>query len=125
MPRIYSWKVPVHQIFYNLISNALKFSDPKKSHPQIIIKYEETKDDHIFHVKDDGVGINSDYHEKIFVLFQRLANTSTTSGTGIGLALVKKIIDNLGGTIEVSSQEGKGTTFTFTIPKLKEETNKQ
>ncbi len=125
MPVIYSWKVPVQQVFQNLVSNALKFSDPKKLHPQITINYEELKDVHLFHVIDDGIGIHADYHEKVFVIFQRLANSKTTGGTGIGLALVKKIIDNLGGTIKITSEEDKGTTFSFTIPKLKAEPHKK
>lgn len=118
LPTIYSWKVPVHQIFYNLISNALKFSNPEKS-PQITIEYEENETTYLFRVRDNGIGIDPDYHEKIFVIFQRLDHAVKTAGTGIGLALVKKIVDNLGGEIWVDSEVGKGTTFSFTLPKMK------
>jgi light-regulated signal transduction histidine kinase (bacteriophytochrome) len=68
-------------------------------------------------VTDNGIGIAKEYHERVFVIFQRLHNREEYSGTGIGLAIVRKIITNLGGKIWIDSAPGEGTTFHFTVPK--------
>ncbi|ESU25775.1 Bacteriophytochrome [Flavobacterium limnosediminis JC2902] len=116
LPVITSYRSPILQVFQNLIGNALKYSRPNV--PVVIeVTAEEYPDEWQISVKDNGVGIDKDYHEKIFILFQRLHVREEYKGTGIGLAIVKKILDNLGGKIWVASEEGQGSTFYFTLPK--------
>lgn len=109
-------KSPTYQIFQNLISNALKYQKENVS-PVIQIKYTETETDRQFMVTDNGIGIDPEYFDRIFILFQRLHRKEEFSGTGMGLTITKKIVENLGGKIWVESAEGKGSTFYFTIPK--------
>ena len=106
----------LRQLFQNLIANALKFS---KSHvrPNIWISAEEQPEHWKFRVRDNGIGINKEFHQRIFLLFQRLHSQDQIEGTGIGLALCKKIIDQHRGKIWVESEEGIGTSFFFTISK--------
>lgn len=115
-PKILSYKTPIRQVLQNLISNALKYHS--KNIPTII-KIEVKEEDKFwqFAVKDNGIGINEEYHQKIFIIFQRLHNKDEYSGTGMGLAICKKIVENLGGKIWVEAEEGKGSTFYFTILK--------
>ncbi|GEO19765.1 hypothetical protein CQA01_02990 [Cyclobacterium qasimii] len=103
-------------LIQNLISNSLKYSDPDRP-PIIHFTMEEREKDYLFQIIDNGIGIDSNYFDKIFVLFQRLQNQYTGHGTGMGLAIVKKVTDILGGEIWVASEVGKGTVFTFTLPK--------
>lgn len=103
-------------LLQNLITNALKYSDPNRP-PQIHFSMEERVNDYVFKLSDNGVGIEAEYFDKIFILFQRLHHKDTDKGTGMGLAIVKKITDILGGDIWVSSEVGKGSVFTFTLPK--------
>ena len=116
LPVISTFKTPVRQVFQNLINNSLKYQQ-KEVKPCVTISFTETNDHWQFSVADNGIGISDKYFEKIFVLFQRLHNKDEYSGTGIGLAITKKIIENMGGEIWVNSTVGKGTTFYFTIPK--------
>ena len=109
---------PVRQVFQNLIHNGLKYQK-QNAVPQITIGSKELTSLWQFSVADNGIGIDAAYFNKIFVIFQRLHNMNEYSGTGIGLAVTKKIIDNIGGTIWVESELGKGSTFYFTIPKYK------
>ncbi|MFO7825548.1 MAG: ATP-binding protein [Cyclobacterium sp.] len=111
-----------HSSFYflllqNLIGNALKYSKPNLP-PKIHISVEEKENEWLFQVEDNGIGIDQAYFEKIFILFQRLHQRETYQGTGMGLAIVKKIITNLGGKIWVKSTPDEGSTFLFTLPKL-------
>jgi len=116
LPVIYQLKSPVLQIFQNLISNAIKYS--KEGVPPMIEVVASDEGDYwTFSVKDNGIGIEKEYFEKIFVIFQRLHGRDQYSGTGIGLALVKKIVETMGGKIRVTSEPGKGSVFSFTIPK--------
>jgi PAS domain S-box-containing protein len=116
LPVIKGHYAPVLQILQNLISNALKYSK-KGTPPKIEISCSEHKTHWQFSVKDNGIGIDAEYHDKVFIIFQRLHNKDEYSGTGMGLAIVKKIVENLGGEIWVDSQKNKGTTFHFTIEK--------
>ncbi len=104
------------QLFKNLIGNALKYRSAVK--PEIQITCKEEKDNFLFSVKDNGIGIDPKYADKIFILFRRLHNDNETyEGTGVGLAICKKIIDLHQGNIWVESGQGKGSTFNFTIAK--------
>ena len=116
LPVIPSYKSPVKQIFQNIISNALKYCETNR--PCIITISSTEMDDHWqFAIKDNGIGINKEYFDKIFIIFQRLHTKEIYAGTGMGLAVTKKIIENLNGKIWLDSLEGEGTTFYFTLPK--------
>lgn len=117
LPDISFYKTPLHLIFNNLISNALKYG--KKNYPlKITIKYKNENNFHCFEIEDNGIGIPDDQKEKIFNMFQRFAFENEPNGTGMGLAIVKKIVNKLNGEISVSSLEGVGTTFTVKLPIL-------
>ncbi len=103
------------QLMQNLVGNALKYHGNKK--PEIEISAAENEKDFIFCVKDNGIGFDKKYAERIFVIFQRLHSRSEYSGTGIGLSICKKIIEIHGGNIWVESEIGKGSSFYFSIPK--------
>ena len=104
------------QLFQNLISNAIKFRKADDL-PIIKIAAKEEDDHYSISISDNGIGINPEFQERIFVIFQRLHSRSQYEGTGIGLAICQKIVQRLGGTITVKSQLGEGATFTFTLPK--------
>lgn len=116
LPVIHTQKSLITQVFQNLIGNALKYS--KEEFPvQISISLQEQDKYWQFAVTDNGIGIPQEFFEKIFVIFQRLHNREKYSGTGIGLAITKKIVESLGGKIWVESEENNGSAFYFTIPK--------
>jgi len=106
----------IRQVFQNLINNAIKFKR-KNIPPKIYISVQEEGQDWLISVKDNGIGIDEKYKEKVFVIFSRLHNKGVYEGTGIGLALTKRIINRHGGKIWFESELGKGTTFKFTLPK--------
>ena len=116
LPNITGFKTPLTQIFHNLIGNALKYQKPHENAIINIKAWEEDKNWH-FTIQDNGIGIDKEFHNKIFVIFQRLHTKQEFSGSGMGLAIVKKIIENLNGAIWVESEIGKGATFHFTLPK--------
>ncbi len=117
LPDITAAKMPVQQVFQNLISNALKYHSPNIT-PQISISGEEQENCWLFKIADNGIGIDTAFFSKIFVIFQRLHNKDEYSGTGIGLAICKKIIDLHKGKLWVESAPEKGSTFYFTISKF-------
>jgi PAS domain S-box-containing protein len=117
LPVIKGVKPQILQLFQNLVGNALKYNDGRP--PEIEVGYTEDPTAYQFYVKDNGIGIDPKYFDKIFIVFQRLHNKSEYSGTGIGLSICKKIISQHGGRIWVESEQRQGTTFYFTIPKHK------
>ncbi|WP_162418562.1 PAS domain S-box protein [Cyclobacterium roseum] len=116
LPSVVSYRAPLMQVFQNLIGNALKYTRADTP-PRIAVHAEAEGDFWKFSVEDNGIGIDSSYHEKIFIIFNRLHSDREFAGTGMGLAIVKKIIENLGGKIGLDSTIGKGSTFYFTIPR--------
>lgn len=113
LPTILGDQSQLGQVFENLIGNALKFSTDE---PQIEISASKKKDKMWeFRIKDNGVGIAPQFHEKIFLIFQRLHTTSAYEGTGIGLSICQKIVERHGGTMAVESSGEKGSTFIFTL----------
>jgi PAS domain S-box-containing protein len=116
LPVINADKTPMLQLFQNLISNAIKYRSPGRD-PIIKVSAMERNADWVFVVEDNGIGIDSKFYEKIFVIFQRLHNKDEYSGTGIGLAICKKIIERFNGKIWLESTPGNGSKFYFSIPK--------
>jgi signal transduction histidine kinase len=115
MPFISTEKLHIEQVFSNLITNAVKYN--QNANPRIVIKSRELEDYYEFTVTDNGIGIQKEYFEKIFVIFHTLQEKDAFESTGVGLAIVKKIIDDYKGTIRVQSELGKGSSFIFTWPK--------
>ena len=106
----------IYQVFQNLLVNAIKFMGDTES-PQIEIGYADMGDFHQFSVRDNGIGIDPKYHRRIFDMFHRLKKIEDEEGTGIGLAIVDRIVTGHDGKVWVESEKGKGATFYFTLPK--------
>lgn len=115
LPIVKGTRTQLFQLFQNLISNAIKYQS--KESPKIQIRYKEEQDHYLFEVQDNGIGIDPAFHEKIFVIFHRLHSRSEYGGTGIGLAICKKIVERHNGNIWVKSAVGEGSTFFFTLSK--------
>jgi light-regulated signal transduction histidine kinase (bacteriophytochrome) len=103
------------QVFQNLIGNALKFRS--QALPRIHVGANELAEAWEIEVRDNGIGIEPQYFERIFMVFQRLHNKGEYPGTGIGLAIVKKVVERHGGSVRVESRPGEGSAFIFTLPK--------
>lgn len=116
LPCIDTYRAPLLQIFHNLLDNALKYAK-EEVHPQIEIRVKESEKEWEFAIKDNGIGIDEKFYEKIFVIFQRLHNRDRYEGTGIGLSIAKRSVEFLGGEIWVESKVDEGSTFYFTISK--------
>ncbi|GMR07211.1 MAG: hypothetical protein BMS9Abin26_0213 [Gammaproteobacteria bacterium] len=115
MPVFDAASVRLQQVFANLISNAIKYHHREDGHIEITVA--DSAEFYEFIVADDGPGIAPEFHEKIFQIFQTLQAKDTRESTGVGLTLVKKIVEEQGGTIRVESTEGQGATFRFSWPK--------
>ncbi len=115
LPSLLADETQMVQLMQNLIGNAIKFHGRNQSevHISVTASYQKWT----FAVKDNGIGLNMEYSEKIFQMFQRLHGSEEFPGTGIGLAIAKKIVERHDGKIWVESEEGKGATFFFTVPK--------
>jgi len=115
LPLVIADSTQLGQVFQNLLANALKFQGPQP--PRIHVSAGETPNEWVFTVKDNGIGISPEYFERIFIIFQRLHTIEEYGGTGIGLAICKKIVERHSGRIWVNSELGKGSSFSFSIPK--------
>jgi PAS domain S-box-containing protein len=107
------------QLFQNLIENGIKFQDEKK--PEVHVSAKEQDEEWLFSFRDNGIGIDPEYSDRIFLIFKKLHAKGEYAGTGVGLALCKKIVERHGGRIWVESELGKGATFYFTILKERKE----
>ena len=116
---LFSNRAAITQVLHNLVSNALKYSQADVP-PRISISANDEPDRWRISVSDNGIGISDEYFEKIFIIFQRLHARTQYEGTGIGLAIVKRIVEKLNGRVWVESTPGKGSQFYFTIPKMKD-----
>ncbi|MCQ9206429.1 MAG: ATP-binding protein [Omnitrophica bacterium] len=121
LPRIRCDRIKMGEVFVNLITNAIKFSSKNnKARPKVEIGYRDEGDSYEFYVRDNGIGIAPQFHKDVFTIFRRLQTAQDYDGTGAGLAIVKRIIDDHEGRIWIESESGKGATFRFTIPKSKQ-----
>ncbi len=118
LPTIIANNLQISQLLLNLIGNAIKFRS--ENPPRIHVSAEQKDKEWVFSVSDNGIGIEPQYAERIFTVFQRLHTRETYPGTGIGLAICRKIVERHGGRIWMESEIGKGTTFFFTIPAKQE-----
>lgn len=116
LPTIITSKTLISILLQNLIGNAIKYQDGSRP-PEISVLYDETPDEWVFKVSDNGIGIEKEYQEKVFAMFQRIHRKEDYPGTGIGLCTCKKFIENYGGKLWFDSQLGSGTTFYFSVPK--------
>ena len=119
LPTVMADATQLGQLFQNLIGNAMKFHGDQA--PHVHVSAERNGECWIFSVKDNGIGIDPAQFERVFKMFQRLHTRKDYPGTGIGLAICRKIVSRHGGRIWVESQPGQGTTFYFTIPDRREE----
>ncbi|MBI3979820.1 MAG: GAF domain-containing protein [Chloroflexi bacterium] len=118
LPTVLADEVQLVQLFQNLIDNAIKFRS--KAPPDVRVCAASTPEEWVFSVRDNGIGIDPEYHDRIFAIFRRLHSREEYPGTGIGLAVCKRIVERHGGRIWVESEHEKGATFCFSIPRREE-----
>jgi len=116
LPRVRLHEFQLEQLFQNLIGNAIRYKGSEP--PRIAVSAKEQGHEWLFSVEDNGIGIDPQYKEQVFDLFKRLHSVAEYPGTGMGLAICKRIVERAGGRIWVESASGKGSTFFFTLPKL-------
>lgn len=121
LPSVFAYGAQLTQLFQNLIGNAIKYGDERT--PEIHVTARPDGDQWVFSVQDNGIGIEPQYFERIFQMFQRLHTREKYAGTGIGLAICRKIVESHGGRIRVESQPGLGSNFLFNLPQVKEMSN--
>jgi light-regulated signal transduction histidine kinase (bacteriophytochrome) len=117
LPAVLGNAAQLGQLFHHLLDNAIKFRSAHVPRVQISARQQEAQ--WVFAVRDNGIGMDPQYTERIFVMFQRLHNHAEYPGTGVGLAICKKVVERHGGRIWVESAPGQGATFFFTLPTLK------
>jgi signal transduction histidine kinase len=117
MPTVEAERVPLQQVFLNLVGNAVKYSAAARPDPHVRLGWRSVREAWEFSVADDGPGIPPEYHERIWGIFQTLQARDKVEGTGIGLSVVKKIVETRGGRAWVESAPNEGATFRFTWPK--------
>jgi light-regulated signal transduction histidine kinase (bacteriophytochrome) len=116
LPTLKVDRVHIRQLFENLIGNALKYRNPDQSSDITICAQKNQQNSWQISVADNGIGFDEKYIDRIFKPFERLHGRETYDGTGMGLAICKKIVERHGGTITVKSSLGNGATFSFTLP---------
>ena len=114
LPTVMADQTRLLQLFQNLLANALKFC--RQEAPRVHVSAEQQQNEWIFSVRDNGIGIDPQYSDQIFWIFERLHSRHEYPGTGIGLALCKRIVEQHQGRIWVESKAGEGATFYFTLP---------
>jgi len=105
----------IRQVLVNLLANAIKFSD-RREDPRIEVGCIAGEQATVYYVKDNGIGFDMQYAERLFEVFSRLNASHEFEGTGIGLAIVKRVIDKHGGKVWAEGKEGEGATFFFSLP---------
>jgi light-regulated signal transduction histidine kinase (bacteriophytochrome) len=116
LPRVYAWPGGLDQVFQNLLENALKYRSDERA-AEISVACSSSGSHWTFSVSDNGIGFDEQYADQIFGVFKRLHGPGRYEGTGIGLAIVRRIVDRHGGRAWASSTPGRGSSFNFTIPK--------
>ena len=116
LPNYFCSASEMYLVFQNLIQNGLKYN--QQSNPTVELWSEQNNGHLLVHIRDNGIGIDTEYHEQIFEFFKRLHSSADYEGTGLGLGLCKRIIEGYDGQISVQSALGQGSTFTISLPNL-------
>ncbi len=123
-PVVITERIPLQQVFLNLVSNAVKFTAAYRGDGRVLVECTSVGNGQVsFRVSDNGPGIATEYHERIWAIFQTLEARDKVEGTGIGLSVVKKVVESRSGTVQLVSEAGEGTTFSFTWPDHREVEN--
>jgi signal transduction histidine kinase len=117
MPTVSAERVPLQQVFLNLLGNAVKYAGAARPDPAVRVEWCETGELIEFTIHDNGPGIAPEFHERVWGLFQTLEARDKVEGTGIGLSVVKKIVETRGGRVWLDSSAGRGAAFHFTWPR--------